>query len=262
MKRMLTIAWVVWLSVLRRKDVYVVFALMLAALITLMSFNIFGMGALTGYVKEAGLLFVWIFALVLAVSVSSRVIPEEEARGTVYSLLARPVSRGGVVVGKWLGSWTVVSAAAACFYAVIVLIVLSRGGGFCWITLAQAVILHFCLLAMICSLGIAFSTRLHHDAAATLTYSVTIAAMLFLPRAPYLAAEAGRVNGAGLLVLYYALPHFELFDIRMRLVHDWDPVAMSVFAELVVYAVVTTAIFLLLGWFGYRNRRFERGVIQ
>ncbi len=262
MKRLFTIAWIVWLGVLRRKDVYVVFALMLALLIILMSFNIFGIGGLTGYVKEAGLLFAWIFALILAVSVSSRVIPEEEARGTVYSLLARPVSRAGVVIGKWLGSWAVVSAAAACFYAVMVVIVLSRGGGFRWITFAQAVTLHLCMLGMICSLGIAISTRLHHDAAATLTYSVTIAAMLLLPRAPYLAAGAGRVQGIGLLILYYALPHFELFDIRIRLVHDWDPVSMSAFAELIAYAVVTTVIFLMLGWIGYRNKRFERGMLQ
>ena len=50
MTRLFTIARVVWLEVSRRKDVYVVFVLLLAALALLMSLNVFGLGAVTGYV--------------------------------------------------------------------------------------------------------------------------------------------------------------------------------------------------------------------
>ncbi len=262
MTRIITIAHVVWLEVLRRKDVYIVFALMLALLVLLMSFDIFGVGGLTGYVKEAGLLMVWIFALILSVTISSRLLPEEETRGTVFALLSRPVRRSDVIIGKWMGSWAVVSSAALAFYAAITLIVLSRGSGFCWITLAQGIVLHLCLLGMIGAMGVALSTRMNRDAAATLTYVLSLSAFLVLPRSPSLAVSAGGFQRTGLLILYYALPHFELFDIRVRLVHDWDPVPILTFAQIVVYGIIITAVFLLLGWMGYRRKRFLRGVIQ
>lgn len=262
MTRILTIAHVVWLDVLRRKDVYVLVVLLLAFLMTLMSLNVFGLGDLAGYVKEVGLLLAWLFAWILSVSISARLLPQEESRGTIFPLLAKPITRFEVVAGKWLGGWTVSCAATIVFYAALVLIIRWRGAGFNWLALAQGLALHLCLLGMIAALGVAFSTRLNYDAAATMTYVVSLAAFLVLPRVPYLVLTVKGFNQAGLLILYFALPHFELFDMRMRLVHNWDPAPIQAVLMVLAYGVVVTIIFLLLGWLGYRNKRFSRGVIQ
>lgn len=259
MTRVLIMAGVVWLEMLRRKDVYVLLVLLLAFLIILMSLDIFGLGEVTTYVKDIGLLLAWLFAWILAVNVSARQLPQEEKQGTIFPLLAKPVGRGQVVLGKWLGAWSVASAATVVFYAILALIVAARGGRFGWLELAQGMALHFFLLGIIAALGIALSTRMHYDAAVSLTYLATLAAFLLLPRVPTLMLHAQGARRTGLLIVYYALPHLELFDMRRRLVYEWGPADSGTVAMVLVYGAMVTAMFLLLAWIGYRRKRLVRG---
>ncbi|MBU1694112.1 MAG: ABC transporter permease subunit, partial [Verrucomicrobia bacterium] len=106
MRRALIIARVVWLDMLRRKDLYVMAILLLTLLFVLMSLNLFGLGAVIRYILDVGLLLAWLFSLVLVVGLAARQLPREESRGTIFPLLAKPVTRGELLLGKWLGSWT------------------------------------------------------------------------------------------------------------------------------------------------------------
>lgn len=261
MKRILTIAQLVWLEVVRRKDVYVLLILLLAFLIALLSINVFGLGNLVATVKDLGLLLVWVFGWVLSVGVSARQLPQEETRGTIFPLLAKPVSRAELVVGKWLGAWSVVSVCTLVFYGLLALIVEARGSGFTALLLAEGIALHIALLAVLTAVGVCFSTRLNYDAAATLTTVTTVAATLLLPSIPrlILAEAAGRKYG--LLLLYYALPHLELFDMRRRMIHGWEPAAMSTVLTVLAYGAALTVAILLIAWLAYRNKRFSRGTL-
>jgi hypothetical protein len=64
-----------------------------------------------------------------------------------------------------------------------------------------------------------------------------------------------------LYTLYYLFPHFELFDLRRRLVHDWGCAPWPTVAGILAYAVLMTMALLSLAWLGYRKRRFSRGDI-
>jgi hypothetical protein len=55
------------------------------------------------------------------------------------------------------------------------------------------------------------------------------------------------------------LPHFELFDLRKRLVHDFGPVRWSIFGAVLAYGLLLTLLFVLLAWLAYRHKRFARG---
>ena len=44
MTRILTLAWLVWLEMIRRKDIYVLLILLTAFLVTLMTLDLFGLG--------------------------------------------------------------------------------------------------------------------------------------------------------------------------------------------------------------------------
>lgn len=259
MRRVSTIAGTVWLETLRKKDLYVLFILLAALLIGMVSMDIFGLGQIAGYVKDMGLLSAWILGWILAINTAVRLLPQEETRGTIFPLLAKPVSRLDVVVGKWLGAWSVVAAAILCFYLSIWGVVLLRGGLFIPACLFQAFLLHIAALAIVAALAVALSTRLNADAAATLTYVITGATFLILPRVPSLLTVQTGSTATALLALYYGLPHFELFDLRQRLVHDWGPAPWSVVAGVIVYGALMVAVFLLLAWIGYRRRRFSRG---
>jgi len=126
------------------------------------------------------------------------------------------------------------------------------------VTLIQALLLHLAALGVISAVGLAMSTRLTTEAAATLTYVLTGGAFLILPQAPSILLQMRGVLAAAWLALYYALPHFELFDLRRRLIHDWGPAQWSTVGLVLVYGAACTALLLLLAWFSYRRRRFSR----
>lgn len=261
MIRILTLAWLVWLETIRRKDVYVLLILLAAFLVTLMMLDLFGLGQTVSYLKEIGLLLAWVCAWILAVSVSVRQLSQEERQGTIFTLLAKPISRVEVLIGKWLGAWVVTGAATLMFYGLLAFMVFLRGGEFGGVVLAQAWFLHLGLLAIITALGIALSTRLNADAAAALTYVITLAAWLVLPRVPDLVMAVQGAVRTGLMVIYYALPHLELFDLRCRLVYGWPPASGLVVLLILCYGLLMTVVFLALGWLAYRRKRFTRGAM-
>lgn len=259
MIRALTIAQVVWLEMLRRKDFFVLLILLVALLFVLMSANVFGLGSAVRYVMDVGLLLSWLFSVVLAVSLVGRQLPGEEERGTIYPLLAKPITRAELLLGKWLGGWTAVAAATVVFYAVLMAVVRLRGGEISAVLLAEAWMLHVVALGMVAALALALSTRMSYGAAATLTFVLVAASYTLVPRVPELLTNESGLSADALLVCYYALPHFELYDLRQRVVHGWGPLSSGTLAGVLAYGVLVTAIFLLLAWWGYRGKRFRRG---
>jgi ABC-type transport system involved in multi-copper enzyme maturation permease subunit len=256
-----TLARMVWLETLRRKEVFVLFILLMTLLAWMAGMDVLGLSQVSGYVKDMGLLAAWVFGWILAITTAVRLLPQEEMRGTIFPLLAKPVTRLDVVAGKWLGAWSVVGAALLSFYLATWGVVLWRGGRFDPVTLLQAFLLHMAALAIVAALAVALSTRLNHDAAATLAYVLTGATFLILPRVPaFLTTERGAA-GTALLALYYLLPHFELFDLRQRLVHDWGPAPWGIVAGVLLYGALMTAVLVLLAWIGFRRRRFTRGAL-
>ena len=262
MTRIATIAWTVWLETIRRKDLYVLLILLVALLFLLMSLNIFGLGTIVRYVTDVGLLLTWLFSIVLSVSVTARQLPQEEAKGTIYPLLAKPVTRGELILGKWLGTWTAAAAATAVFYVLVFSVARLRGGVFDRTCLLQAVLLHAVVLGNFAALTLALSTRMTYGAAASVAYVIIGAAFLVGPNVPELVVQQHGLRANALLALYYALPHFELFDLRQRLVHDWGAAPWPAVAFVVGYGVVWAAILLLIAWLGYRKKRFKRGSLE
>jgi ABC-type transport system involved in multi-copper enzyme maturation permease subunit len=258
MRCICTVAKIVWLEMLRRKDLYVLLILLGALLLALVSLDIFGLGSVVGFVKDAGLLAAWLFGWILAVNCASRQLPQEESRGTILPLLAKPIRRGEVIVGKWLGVWSVVSVAVACFYMLTLVIVWAHGGRLDPITLLQAAALHMASLAIVTAIAIALSTRLHQDAAATMTYVATATMFLLVPRIPEMVLHARGWRQTALLILYGALPHFELFDMRRRVVHAYGPMQGTFFWATILYGAIVVSILLLIAWMGFRAKRFSR----
>ena len=102
---------------------------------------------------------------------------------------------------------------------------------------------------------------MNRDAATVTTYVVTGAAFLILPKVPSMLIGANGVMSTALYTLYYLFPHFELFDLRRRLVHDWGCAPWPAVAGVLIYAALMTAVFLTLAWMAYRKRHFSRGEI-
>jgi len=262
MKRAWTVACVVLLEMIRRKDIYVLAILMGALLALLVSMDVFGLGGAAAYVADIGLLATWVCTWFLAVTVSTRQLPQEESRGTVYALLAKPVTRLELIAGKWAGATLSVVVAMLALYALVFVVTILKGGQVDLLTGGEMCLLHGVAIGVMAAIGLAASTRLNHDAAATLTFVLTGAALLVAPRIPAFVAQSGGVRAGLLLFLYNVLPHFEVFDLRMRFVHRFGPVGPGVLALSAAYGAALTAAFLALAWAAYRNKRFTRGTLS
>ena len=105
MNKILAVAAVVVKELYRRKDFYVLF--ILTALITVASWfmNFFHDEQIIRFIKEICLLLIWISAIVIAVTTAARQIPAERESRTIFPLLAKPIARWQVMLGKFFGCW-------------------------------------------------------------------------------------------------------------------------------------------------------------
>ncbi len=255
----LIVARIVWLEILRRKDLYVLALLLAAALAALLSADAFGTGGAARYIVDAGITLAWAISLILTLAAAARQLPAEQSSGTIHTVLSKPVSRAAVLLGKWLGVWTACAVATALFYGVTLAAAALRGGGMDGRTLAQAILLHAAGLSMAAALPLALSTRFSPGAALTISWIVVLASWFFAVRIPELYGEAGDVRGTLLLIGYFATPQWPVFDLRLRLAHDWGPAPAGAVAAALAYAAGWTALLLTLAWLGYRRRCFPRG---
>jgi ABC-type transport system involved in multi-copper enzyme maturation permease subunit len=202
----------------------------------------------------------WLFSMILAVTLGARQLPREEETGTVFPLLAKPVSRAELLAGKWLGVWTSASAATAAFYGLAAGVAGLRGAFPAWGSLGQAWLLHAAAIGVVVSLALLLSTRLSQGAAATLTFALVFGSAAVVPQIPWMLT--GVTSGARwgcMLLAYYALPHLEVFDMRRRVVHEWGPAPWGSCGLVLAYGTCLTLLFLVAAWLAYRGKRFKRG---
>ena len=115
MKTTLALAHLVILEMVRRKDVYVLFVLTTLLTLVAAAANIFDDTRVVRYLKEVSLTLIWISGFVLAVTSAARQIPAERESRTLFTLLAKPVSRWQFIAGKFLGCWLACGLALVVF---------------------------------------------------------------------------------------------------------------------------------------------------
>src|SRR5437667_4971868 len=126
MSTILALAGVVIKELYRRKDFYVLFVLTAVITLLLGSVNFFGDPKIIRYLKDVVLLLIWISALVIAITTAARQIPAERENRTIFPLLAKPVTRNQVVLGKFGGCWIATGIALVVFYVFFTIVAGTR----------------------------------------------------------------------------------------------------------------------------------------
>ena len=129
MNNVLAISGIVIKELYRRKDFYVLFVLTALITVVVGSVSFFNDAKIVRYLKESCLLLIWISSLVIAIGTAARQIPAERENRTIFPLLAKPVTRGQVVAGKFLGCWLACGVALLVFYVFFGVVSESRGRG-------------------------------------------------------------------------------------------------------------------------------------
>src|SRR5690349_14738886 len=152
MNSILALSGVVIKELYRRKDFYVLFVLTAVITLLLGSVSFFNDAKIVRYLKEVVLLLIWVAALVIAITTTARQIPAERENRTIFPLLAKPVSRGQVIVGKFLGCWLACGVGLLVFYAFFGLISGSKESHWPLLQWLQAFWLHWVMLAVVVAL--------------------------------------------------------------------------------------------------------------
>src|SRR2546422_1969347 len=182
MNTILALSGVVIKELYRRKDFYVLFVLTAAITLVMGSVNFFHDDKIVRYVKEIALLLIWVSALVIAIGTTARQIPAERENRTIFPLLAKPVTRGQVIVGKFAGCWLACGMVLAVFYLFFGIITGSREQHWPLLSYLQCVGLQWMMLGIVVSLVLLGSVIfIAPSSNATITF-VAVVGILFLGR--------------------------------------------------------------------------------
>src|SRR5256885_1042653 len=149
MSTILALANLVIKELYRRKDFYVLLVLTAVITLSLGTINLFNDPKIVRYVKEVCLLLIWLSAVVIAIMTAARQIPSERENRTIFPLLAKPVTRGEVIAGKFSGCWLAVGIALVVFYVFFALISGVKSGQWPWLNYFQALWLQWAMLGVV-----------------------------------------------------------------------------------------------------------------
>ena len=232
-----------FLEVLRKKDFYV-FLMFLGGLLLFFSHEtFFNVSGISRYLKDVGFSLITMFSMIIAVTFSAKQLPQEIESKTIYPLLAKPVSRNEVVCGKLLGAFLIAAFSFTVFFILFTLSVFLKEKTIASpVLFVQSYVLALCQLALISSISMLLSLFL------TLSANITLVFLLYFLVSWYngmLRDAMLTMKGAVYFLystVYYLLPHFEFYDVKTRLVHDWNPLSLWIIAALAAYAFVYIAL--------------------
>ena len=255
MNNILVITSIVLKELIRRKDAYVL--LIITVLLTLMSGSVhfFGDMKMVRYMKELCLLLVWVSSIVIAVTLAARQIHAERESRTLFSMLAKPVSRNELVLGKFFGCWLACGMALLAFYGFFVVTAVSRGESWRLLEYFQAFWLHWVMLGVIVAMVLCGSLVFAAPSSnATISFVVILGILMLGRHLGKLALQMSEPSQTVAMTIFYAMPHLEFYDLRDLIIHDWPLVKWSAIGFATLYGAAYAAAFLGIACFLFRRK--------
>ena len=250
MKQIFLIAANLMKEIFRKKDVYVLVVFLLVLLVYLANAAFFGVTEIYRYLKEIGLGIVFLFSLFICVPFTAKLMISENRDKTIYALLAKPVSRSTMVLGKFLGALFVTWGSFTLFYVLFSAVSIFKEHLFAPVLYLQVYIAALFMFLLLDALVLALSIFCTFSTTVTLSYLIYFMMSWF---GMSLKESVSRLGTPG-EILYYILPHFEFFDLRHRLVHLWGALPFWVMAVMLLYSLTYSAILLLGGIRIFKNK--------
>jgi Cu-processing system permease protein len=182
-------------------------------------------------IKDLGLAAMSVFGLFIAIFIGIGLVSKEIERRSIYALMAKPIRRSELIVGKFAGLALTVAINLAImtvvWYAVLGSMSLIESAAFKqgWeapatdLRMLVAVYLIFLQLLLIVALALFFSTFAESLWAAVFTFGLYVAGHFSADLKHFDvvvgSAPVRLITGA----LYYVLPNMALFDVKNAVVH-------------------------------------------
>lgn len=252
------IAAVVIKELYRRKDFYVLFVL--TALMTLAAgaVNFFQDLVMVRYVKDLCLFLIWLSTLIIAIVTTARQLPAERESRTIFPLLAKPVSRGQVIAGKFLGCWLASGLAVGCFYLFLFLAMGFKerhwpAGDY----LISAGLL-WCMLGVVVALTLLGSVLFSAVSAnVTICLLAVLGIHLVGEHLNKIALRQPEPLGGIIYAIYFCIPHLEVFDVRAQVVNGLAMPGLGYCLLAALGAAAYAGFLLVLTWAVFRRQRLS-----
>jgi ABC-type transport system involved in multi-copper enzyme maturation permease subunit len=255
MNRVLALSNVVIKELYRRKDFYVLFVLTAVITLIMGSVTFFNDKNIARYLKEVCLLLIWVSALFVAIVTTARQLPAEKENRTIFPLLAKPVSRAEVVLGKFFGCWAAVGLALVCFYLFFGVLSAARAHEFMVAGFLQALWLHWIMLGIVVSLVLPGSLLFSAPSVnATITFIIVAGILLLGGHLNQVALQQPEPLRSIVYGIYYLLPHLEWFDVREFVIYEQPAAGWYACGLATLYALVYMAFFLFSAWLLFRRK--------
>jgi ABC-type transport system involved in multi-copper enzyme maturation permease subunit len=205
-------------------------------------------------IKDVGLAAMELFGHLIAVFMGIGLVSKEIEKKSLYPLLAKPLTREELYVGKFAGlGFTLlvnVGAMAAGLFATL-LIAYHRADP----ALLKAVFTIYLTVLIVVAVALLFSTVTSTALAAVCTVCVVLAGRYsdvlrnmeqVAPGMPTLLVD----------LVYHAVPNFRSLDLKAAVAYG-DPVAWPALGWLTLYSALYIAVVLGIGVAAFRRREFH-----
>lgn len=255
MNTVLALAGVVIKELYRRKDFYVLFVMTAVITLTMGSVTFFHDTKIVRYLKEICLLLIWLSALVIAIVTTARQIPAEKENRTIFPLLAKPVSRGQVVLGKFAGCWAACGLALLLFYLFFAVISGSREHHWPLGQYFQTLWLQWTMLGVVTAMVLLGSVLFSAVSSNATICFVVILGILFLGgHLNQVALQQPEPLRSIVYTIYFLIPHLEWYDVRDFLVYDHGLIGWGNCGLATLYAWTYSALLLFATWLVFRRK--------
>jgi ABC-type transport system involved in multi-copper enzyme maturation permease subunit len=213
MQSVLVVAGNTFRETVRDKILYnlVFFALLLIGASVLL--GTLTIGEQSKIVNDIGLAAINLVGVIIAVFVGIGLVTKEIERRTIYTILARPLTRTQFIIGKYLGLTFIVVANIALMFAMF-LATVWLSGNVIYGSLFQAVELILVETLLVMAIAMFFSTFSSSTLSATMTIGFYIIGHLTSDLKAIAEKSHSQMIEAFMTGLYYLCPNLELLNIK------------------------------------------------
>jgi ABC-type transport system involved in multi-copper enzyme maturation permease subunit len=219
-------------------------------------------------IKDLGLAATSIFGLFIAVFIGIGLVSKEVEKRSIYSLLAKPIERYQLVLGKYAGLVLTLAVnlaiMAVALYVVLAVMAWVAGpaAARAWERpavdplLLKAFAMTFVELSLVTAIALLFSTFSTPMLSAAFTFALFVAGRFSADLRNFNEVVDSPAAAWLTRALYFVLPNLAPFDVRAQVVHG-DPVPAGYLALSTGYGALYIAALLVLSMLIFSRRDFK-----
>jgi Cu-processing system permease protein len=203
-----------------------------------------------------GLSAMLIFGAFISIFVGVGLVSKEIEKRTVYSIFAKPISRGTFIVGKYLGLCLTILVNVLLMGIGVTLALLYVGGTNLIVPSWSAIFLIFLELTVLTAVAITFSSFSSPSLSALLTFFVFVIGHLSSSLLDFANNLGGTFTKKFFEFIYYVLPNFSHFSFITNAANNQIP-SSTYFITAIIYAIIYICILLVISNLVFSRRNFK-----